>query len=97
MQHAKIVECLLLAYCPHFRKMRKGGLCDLHAVYVTLLLHLIKFRMLELILMKFDIYITAPESILTVHFINSCHQSVFLYVYIPIVVGHRHGKSLPRQ
>jgi hypothetical protein len=48
----------------------KIGLCDLHAVC------------LFVILIKFDMYIMAPEPISTAYFINPSPQSVGLYVYL---------------
>jgi hypothetical protein len=40
------------------------------------------------------VYITAPEPISTAHFVNPSHQSVCLYVYIPVVGRQRLGKNV---
>jgi hypothetical protein len=39
-------------------------------------------------------YIMAPEPIPMTYFINSSHQSVCLYVYLPIVARQRLGKNV---
>jgi hypothetical protein len=40
-------------------------------------------------------YINAPEPISTVYFTNPSHQSVYLYVHLPIVARQRLGKCIP--
>jgi hypothetical protein len=49
------------------------------------------FRMSEPIFMKFVMYSMTPTS--TACFLNSFHQSVCLYVYLPIVVTQRLDKN----
>jgi hypothetical protein len=43
--------------------------------------------------MKLGMYIMAPEPISTVYLINPSHQSLCLYVYLPIVARQRLGKN----
>jgi hypothetical protein len=43
--------------------------------------------------MKLGIYIMAPEPISAVYFINSSHESVCLYVYLPVVARQQLGKN----
>jgi hypothetical protein len=40
------------------------------------------------------VYIMAPEPISTEYFINPSHQSVCLYVYLPIVARQRLGRHV---
>jgi hypothetical protein len=44
-------------------------------------------------LLKFGMYITAPEPTSAAHFINPSHQPVCLYVYSPLVIRQRFGKK----
>jgi hypothetical protein len=53
-----------------------------------------KFSMLELIFMKPDIYIMAPEPISTAYFINPSHLSVCVYMYLHIVGRQGVGKNV---
>jgi hypothetical protein len=50
--------------------------------------------MSEAIFMKLDMYVMAPEPILTAFFINPFCQSVGLYVYPPVVDKQRLGKNV---
>jgi hypothetical protein len=45
--------------------------------------------------MKLGMYIMASEHMSTAYFINPSHQSVDLYVYLPIVAWQRLGKNPP--
>jgi hypothetical protein len=54
----------------------------------------INLRMPEPVLMKLDMYIMAPESILRTYFINPFHQFVCQYVYSPIVARQRLDKNV---
>jgi hypothetical protein len=54
---------------------------------------LINFWMVEPISMKLGMYIMASEPMSTAYFINPSHQSVYLYVYPPIVTRQRLGKN----
>jgi hypothetical protein len=75
----------IVAYFP------KVGSCDLLPVCVCFVSPPISFWMPEPIFMKLDTYMTAPESIPMVYFINPSHQSVCLYVY---VAGQRLNKNV---
>jgi hypothetical protein len=55
----------------------------------------INFWMPGPVIMKLCMYIMAPESIWTAHFINPYHQSVCLYTYTPIVARQRLSKYIP--
>jgi hypothetical protein len=57
------------------------------SLYVCQCIPPINFRTSEQIFMKFGTYITAPEPISTAELKNPSHQSVCLYVYLPIVAG----------
>jgi hypothetical protein len=62
----------------------KVGLCDLHAVCVSVNPPLpppINFWMPQPIFMKLGMYIMATEPISEAYFINPSHRSVCLYVY----------------
>jgi hypothetical protein len=48
----------------------------------------------EPIFMKLGTYIEAPEPISTAYLKNHSHQSVFLYVYPPIVARQRLGRNV---
>jgi hypothetical protein len=48
----------------------------------------------ETIFIKFGMYIMSPEHISTAYFINPSHQSVYLYVYPPVVAKQRLGKNV---
>jgi hypothetical protein len=50
--------------------------------------------MAEPIFMKVGVYIMAPDSISTVHFIKPIHQSVCLCVYLPVVARHWQSKNI---
>jgi hypothetical protein len=52
------------------------------------------FLMIEPVISKLVMYITAPEPISTAYFINPLHQSVCLYVYPLIVARQRLGKNV---
>jgi hypothetical protein len=54
----------------------------------------INFWMAEPVFMQLGMYIMAPEPISTAYFINPCHQSVCLYVYLFIVARQRLGKNV---
>jgi hypothetical protein len=63
-----------------FTLKMKVGLCDLHAVYVSVY-PAINFWMDELISMKLGMYVMELEPISTAYIINPSHLSVCLYVY----------------
>jgi hypothetical protein len=44
--------------------------------------------------MKLGMYIMAPQPVSTAYFLNPSHQSVYLYVYPPILVRQRFGKNV---
>jgi hypothetical protein len=69
---------ILLAYFPYLEKI-KVGLCDLHAVYVSVY-PLINFWMPQPIFMKLGIYIMTSEPISVAYLMNPSHQSVCLCV-----------------
>jgi hypothetical protein len=48
----------------------------------------------ERIFMKLGMYIMSPEPIFTVYLINTFHQSVCLYVYLPIVATQLFGENI---
>jgi hypothetical protein len=75
-------------------KTIKAELCDLRAVCVPVNLP-ITFWMPEPIIMKLGIYVTAPDSILTEHFINLSYQSVCLYVYLLSLLSKGSVKCIP--
>jgi hypothetical protein len=50
--------------------------------------------MADPIIMKLGMHIMAPGPISTAYFINPSHQSVCLYVYLPIVAGQQFGKNV---
>jgi hypothetical protein len=50
--------------------------------------------MSEPVFMKLGMYIMAPEPISTAYFINPSHQSLYLYVYPPIVARERLGENV---
>jgi hypothetical protein len=72
------MSCPFLAYFPYFEKM-KVGLCDLHAVGVSVNPPLLTFECLNKS-MKLGLYIMAPEPISVAYFINPSHQSMCLCV-----------------
>jgi hypothetical protein len=78
------------AYFPYSQKI-KVGLWDHHAVCES---PTINYWMPEPIFMKFGVYIMAPEPISMAYFINPSHQSVCLYVYLPIVARQQIGKNV---
>jgi hypothetical protein len=45
-------------------------------------------------LYEFDMYVMAFKPVSTVYFINPCPQSVFLYVYFPLVARQRLSKKV---
>jgi hypothetical protein len=47
--------------------------------------------------MKIGMYITAPDPISTVYFINPSHMSVCMSVYPPILLDNSLVKTLPRR
>jgi hypothetical protein len=84
-----------LACFPYFEKnksrlMRSPCVCVYHPP--------INFWMPEPVFMKLGMYIMAREPILTAYFINASHQSVCLYMCIPLsLLGNGSVKTLPRQ
>jgi hypothetical protein len=64
------------------------------AVYVSVYPPL-NFWIHEPIFMKLGMCITASESNLTAYVINSCHQSVCLYLYPPVVARYPLCKHVP--
>jgi hypothetical protein len=77
----------------YFEKMKIGS-CNLHAVCVSVYPP-INFRMAEPIFMKLGIYMMAPEPITMAYFMKISHQSVCLYVYLPVVARQWLGKNHP--
>jgi hypothetical protein len=48
----------------------------------------------EPVFMQLGVYIMAPELISTAYFINTSYQSVYLFVYSPVVARQRLGKNI---
>jgi hypothetical protein len=81
-----------LACFPYFERI-KVGLCDVHAVCVSV------YPPYPLLNTWTNLYetryvIKTPEPISAAYFINSSHQSVFLYVYHPIVTRQQVDKNV---
>jgi hypothetical protein len=94
MSPVNVLQCLIMlsSYFPYFGKMKKG-LCDLHAVCVSLLS---AFEYLNQYLCNFVCtYIMAPEPFPTAYFINPSHQSVC--VSPPSFLGNSSINAFPRK
>jgi hypothetical protein len=50
--------------------------------------------MSEPAIMELGMHIMAPEPISMAYFINPFHQSVCLYLYLPIAASHQLGKNI---
>jgi hypothetical protein len=68
-------------------------LCELHSVCVSVYPS-ISFWMTEPIFMKIWYVYHDPWAISKAYFINTSYQSVYLYVYAPIVARQRLGKNV---
>jgi hypothetical protein len=97
LAHLNSILFKFLAYLPYLKKMNVG-LCDLHAVWVSLNTSPLKFWKLEPIFMKHGTYFIVTEPILTAYFINPSRQSVCLYVYLRLpLLGNGSVDTFPWQ
>jgi hypothetical protein len=80
-------------YFPYFEVI-KECLWDHLSLSLCLCIPRINFWMPEPVFMKLDMYIMAPEVVLTAYFIKHSHQSVCLCVYLPIVEMQRLSKHV---